>query len=152
MCWVSWCLIDPSQWVSSEQVRSVAPRRQWKHLPCTARDFIIPPFLCLALPEAQHQAPENSASSTFSVICCLYTKIRGREQWFSLSSHTCLRPFILTQEDRTCTKWTAHKWLWAALIITGRPHFMKQQWCYQNEYENCRGRGGSSVREGGGAG
>lgn len=152
MCWVSWCLIDPSRWVSSEQVRSVAPRRQWKHLPCTARDFIIPPFLCLALPEAQHQAPENSASSTFSVICCLYTKIRGREQWFSLSSHTCLRPFILTQEDRTCTKWTAHKWLWAALIITGRPHFMKQQWCYQNEYENCRGRGASSVREGGGAG
>lgn len=138
MCWVSWCLIDPSRWVTSGQVHSAAPRRRWIHLPCTARDFIIPPFLCLALPDAQRRAPENSASSTFAVICFLYTKIRGREQWFSHSSHTSL-PFILTQEDRTCAKWTAHKWLWAALIMTGRAHSMKQRWGYQNKYESCCG-------------
>ncbi|KAF3843235.1 hypothetical protein F7725_002084 [Dissostichus mawsoni] len=58
-------------------------------MPCTARDFIIPPSLCLDLPGAQRRATENCESSTFVVVCCPYTKIRGREGWFSPASHNC---------------------------------------------------------------
>lgn len=107
---------------------SPAPRRPRKHLPCTARDFIIPPFLCLVLPGAQRRAAENCESSTFAVICCPYTKIRGRERWFSLA-HTCPLPYFLTQEEGTCTEWTAHNCLGAAQITFGSHHLNREQAC-----------------------
>lgn len=90
---------------------SVAPRRPRKHLPRTARDFIIPPFLCLVLPAAQRRATENCESSTFVVVCCPYTKIMGKgEMVFPCLPHLP-PPLFLTQEEGTCTEWTAHNCL-----------------------------------------
>lgn len=122
MCWVSWCLIDPSRWVSSGQVRSAAPGRRWQHLPCTARDFIISPFLCLALPEARRRAPENSASSTFSVICCLYTKIRGGEGGMVLPFLPHLPPSLPRKSG--CALSGPHTNGCELLMVTGRAHLL----------------------------
>lgn len=68
-----------------------------------------PPFLCLVLLGAQRRATENCESSTFVVVCCPYTKIRGKgEMVFPRLPHLPSPPLFLTQEEGTCTEWTAH--------------------------------------------
>lgn len=84
-----------------------------KHLPRTAWDFIIPLSLCLILPGAQRRATENCENSTFVVICCLYTKIRGKgEVVFPCLLHMP-PPLSVTPEEGPWTEWTAHNSLGA---------------------------------------